>query len=144
MNRQCADVVSFTDNHGTLATITSAATTSVTGDFFNGGDGDETFNGTAGDDIALGNGGDDTLNGNGGADDLTGGAGNDTLNGGAGDDTFTSAAPPTGSTRDRGTPAPTRSWPARPARPSACPPSQRSSDLGRPLRPGRHRRLGQR
>ncbi|MEQ1652501.1 MAG: peroxidase family protein [Hyphomicrobium sp.] len=89
-------VVTFTDGLGNVETVTSAATTSVVGDFFNGLAVTDIFVGTSGDDIANGNGGadllsglagDDQLNGGGADDILNGGAGNDTLNGGAGNNT---------------------------------------------------------
>jgi Ca2+-binding RTX toxin-like protein len=90
VNRALRVVVTFTDNHGTLETVTSPPSI-VTGALFNGGPGADTFNGTAGEDHAFGNGGNDTLNGNGGNDILAGGPGNDTINAGAGDDTIQDA-----------------------------------------------------
>ena len=93
-------VVTYTDDNGTLETVTSAPTT-VTGDFFVGtGDTDE-WDGTEGEDIAFGRGEGDTLNGlggidrlngEGGEDDIFGGAGNDIITGGAGEDVLNGEA----------------------------------------------------
>jgi Ca2+-binding RTX toxin-like protein len=88
VNRRLRVVVTFVDNHGTTQTLTSAATVSVTGDYFTGTNSGNTWTGTAGDDIALGGGGNDTLNGGSGDDDLSGQAGNDTVNGQNGNDTI--------------------------------------------------------
>ena len=91
VGHQLRVVVSYTDDHGTAETVTSAPT-GIVGDFFNGNAAANTFNGTAGDDLALGNGGDDTLNGLAGSDTLNGGAGSDVLNGGAGLDVLIGGA----------------------------------------------------
>ncbi|HEY0475286.1 MAG TPA: peroxidase family protein [Kribbella sp.] len=90
VNRQLRVVVTYTDNHGTAETLTSAAT-GVTGDYFEGTVGADTWTGTAGDDRAYGRGGNDNLNAGAGNDLLVGEGGNDTLNGAAGNDTFESA-----------------------------------------------------
>jgi Ca2+-binding RTX toxin-like protein len=87
VNRALRVVVTFTDQHGTLETVTSPPSI-VTGALFIGGPGADTFNGNAGEDHAFGNGGNDTLNGNGGNDLLVGGPGNDTVSGGTEDDTI--------------------------------------------------------
>ena len=86
VNRRLRLRVQFTDDHGTLQTLFTAAT-GVTGDLFTGTAANNTWNGTAGDDRAFGLGGNDTLNAGAGDDVVAGGAGNDTLNLGAGDDT---------------------------------------------------------
>ncbi len=81
VNQFLRAVVSFTDGLGNIESVTSASTTRVVGDFFNGiGNNADTFVGTAGDDIANLNGGNDTATGGAGDDRLDGGA-----NGGAGD-----------------------------------------------------------
>lgn len=86
VNRALRVVVSYTDNHGTLETLTSPVT-GVTGDLFIGTAGVDNFAGTAGEDHVFGRGGNDNLNGAGANDIIAGEAGNDTINGGAGDDT---------------------------------------------------------
>jgi hypothetical protein len=87
-NRQLRVVATYTDNQGTLETVTSAATATTTaladiGLVFNGGAGADVFNGGNGNDTANGNGGTDTLNGNGGNDtfEFAAGFGNDTITG---------------------------------------------------------------
>jgi Ca2+-binding RTX toxin-like protein len=95
-NRHLRVVVTYTDNQGTLETVTSAFTAPNTaladiGVVFNGTAGNDIFNGGNGNDTANGLGGSDTLNGNGGADTLNGGAANDIINGGTGNDTITGA-----------------------------------------------------
>jgi Ca2+-binding RTX toxin-like protein len=87
VNRELRLVVHYTDDHGTLETLTSAATT-VTGDFIDPNNAAQLLTGTEGQDIIFGGGGNDTLNGLGEDDQLDGGAGNDTLTGDAGNDTF--------------------------------------------------------
>jgi len=87
VNRELRVVVTYTDDHGTLETLNSAATT-VTGDFIPANAAAQTLTGTEGSDIILGGGGADTLNGLGGDDLLDGGAGNDVINAGAGNDTL--------------------------------------------------------
>jgi Ca2+-binding RTX toxin-like protein len=90
-NRALRVVVTYTDDNGTLETVTSAATT-VTGVVFAGGAGSQNFAGTEGDDVASGGAGNDLLNGLGGNDTLSGDAGTDILRGGAGDDLITGGA----------------------------------------------------
>jgi Ca2+-binding RTX toxin-like protein len=85
VNRLLRVVVSYTDNHGTGESVTSAPS-GVTGDVFVGTANADVFNGTAGRDKASGLGGDDTLN-TGAADDVVeGGAGDDTISTAAGND----------------------------------------------------------
>ena len=78
-------VLRFTDNHGTLETLTSAPT-GVVGDVFVGTDAADNFTGTAGRDNASGAGGDDVLSTLGGDDIVAGDAGDDTINAGADND----------------------------------------------------------
>ena len=83
--------VTYTDGFGTVETLLSAATatvtsTSVPGVTLTGTSRADTLNGTGGDDILSGLDGNDTLNGLGGNDRLLGGDGNDLLSGGLGDD----------------------------------------------------------
>ncbi|HJZ31070.1 MAG TPA: calcium-binding protein, partial [Hyphomicrobiaceae bacterium] len=78
-------IVSYTDNQGTLETVTSAPT-DIVGDLLVGTNAANNIAGTEADDRILGEGGNDTLNGLGGSDILEGGAGNDVLNGGLGND----------------------------------------------------------
>ncbi len=83
--------VTYTDGFGSVETLLSAATatvtsTSVPGVTLMGTSRANTINGTGGDDILSGLGGNDTLNGLGGNDRLLGGDGNDLLSGGLGDD----------------------------------------------------------
>lgn len=108
--------VSYTDDQGTLETVTSGATSPVVGDLVligNGQDnaliggsfndrlvgraGDDTLSGNKGDDILLGGQGADTaaggvgadsLKGNGGSDRLVGNGGNDLVLGGGGRDSL--------------------------------------------------------
>jgi len=91
VNRQLRVVVTYTDDHGTTETVTSAATT-VVGDFIPANAASQTLTGNAGDDLILGGAGNDTLNGLGGGDTLDGGAGTDTLNGGDGNDSLSGGA----------------------------------------------------
>ncbi|WAG80596.1 heme peroxidase [Metapseudomonas furukawaii] len=89
-------VASFTDDFGTLETVTSAATAVVGGVFtavaggstLIGTAGDDVMNGGAGNDTLVGGLGDDTLFGDGGDDMLMGGSGVDTMIGGVGNDTY--------------------------------------------------------
>jgi Ca2+-binding RTX toxin-like protein len=81
VNRALRVVVSYTDDHGTAESVTSAAT-GVTGDLFIGTAAANSWTGTAGDDIARGGGGNDTLNGGNGNDVIAGEGGDDTINGG--------------------------------------------------------------
>jgi Ca2+-binding RTX toxin-like protein len=90
-NRALRVVVTYTDDNGTLETVTSAAT-SVTGTVFAGGAGSQNFVGTEGDDVASGGAGNDLLNGLGGDDTLSGDAGTDVIRGGDGDDLITGGA----------------------------------------------------
>jgi len=87
VNRQLEVVVRYTDDHGTLETLTSAATT-VTGDFIDPNAAGQVLTGTNGQDIIFGGGGNDTLNGLGEDDQLDGGTGNDIINAGLGNDTL--------------------------------------------------------
>ncbi|WP_079202276.1 peroxidase family protein [Pseudomonas sp. CC6-YY-74] len=79
--------VTYTDDFGTLETVTSVATSTVL-NLIVGTAGNDVLNGTAFADEIQGLGGNDTLNGLGGNDLLGGGEGNDRLNGGAGADTM--------------------------------------------------------
>jgi len=88
VNRFLRVVVSFTDNHGTAESVTSAPT-GVVGDVFVGTPDSDNYNGTAGRDNASGVGGDDILRGNAGDDILDGGDGDDQIFGGLGNDTIT-------------------------------------------------------
>jgi predicted extracellular nuclease/2',3'-cyclic-nucleotide 2'-phosphodiesterase (5'-nucleotidase family)/Ca2+-binding RTX toxin-like protein len=87
VNRQLRVVVSYTDDQGTVETLTSVPTI-VTGDFFVGTSSVNTFTGTNGQDIIAGMGGNDVLNGLDGDDIFryTVGDGKDTVDGGAGND----------------------------------------------------------
>ncbi len=91
VNRLLRVRVSFTDNHGTGESVTSAAT-GVTGDVFVGTADPDTYNGTAGRDKVSGLGGGDILNTGAGADIVDGGDGDDNINAGAGNDTITGGA----------------------------------------------------
>ena len=102
VNRALRAVVTYTDNHGTLETVTSNVT-GVTGDLFVGTAGADNFTEQAGEDHVFGRGGNDTLNGANGNDIIAGEAGNDTINGGNGETTpRSSPAPETASTRVTG------------------------------------------
>ncbi|NQD94099.1 heme peroxidase, partial [Pseudomonas sp. CrR25] len=88
--------VTYTDELGTLETVTSLATSVVT-NLIVGTAGNDVLNGTAvadeiqglgGNDILNGLGGDDVLDGGAGNDSLIGHLGNDTLIGGLGNDTY--------------------------------------------------------
>jgi predicted extracellular nuclease/2',3'-cyclic-nucleotide 2'-phosphodiesterase (5'-nucleotidase family)/Ca2+-binding RTX toxin-like protein len=89
VNRQLRVVVSYTDDQGTVETLTSVPTI-VTGDFFVGTSSANTFTGTNGQDIIAGLGNNDILNGLDGDDIFryTFGDGKDTVDGGAGSDTL--------------------------------------------------------
>jgi len=89
VNRQLRVVVSYTDDQGTLETLTSVPST-VTGDFYVGTSSDNTFTGTNGQDIIAGLGRNDILNGLDGDDTFlyTVGDGRDTIDGGTGNDTL--------------------------------------------------------
>ena len=84
--QQVRVVVSYTDNRGTLESLTSSATAVVVGAVIVGTNAANILNGTQQGDQISGLGGNDTLNGLGGNDTLDGGAGNDTLDGGQGAD----------------------------------------------------------
>jgi 2',3'-cyclic-nucleotide 2'-phosphodiesterase (5'-nucleotidase family)/Ca2+-binding RTX toxin-like protein/endonuclease/exonuclease/phosphatase family metal-dependent hydrolase len=89
VNRQLRVVVSYTDDQGTVETLTSVPTI-VTGDFFVGTANANTFTGTNGQDIIAGLGNNDILNGLDGNDIFryTIGDGKDIVDGGAGSDTL--------------------------------------------------------
>ena len=78
---------SYTDGHGTLESVASAATETVLG-YGLGTNGGDTLVGTSDDDVIYGLAGNDNLTGNGGNDRLDGGTGADTMLGGAGNDTY--------------------------------------------------------
>ncbi|WP_439858876.1 peroxidase family protein [Pseudomonas sp. MBLB4136] len=103
--QQLRVVVRYTDELGTLETVTSQATAAVVNlivgtagndvlngtvfdDEIRGLDGDDILNGLAGNDVLDGGLGNDRLDGGTGNDVLNGGAGNDTLIGGSGNDTM--------------------------------------------------------
>jgi Ca2+-binding RTX toxin-like protein len=87
VNRELRVRVTYTDDFGTVESVTSLATI-VTGDLVNGTAANELIDGTAGQDILFGGAGTDTLNGGAENDTLSGGEGNDAINGGSGDDTI--------------------------------------------------------
>jgi len=87
VNRQLRVVVTYTDDHGTTETVSSAPTT-VTGDLIPANAAAQTLTGTNGQDIIFGGAGADVINALGENDNITGGTGNDTINAGAGDDTI--------------------------------------------------------
>ena len=87
VGQQLRVVVTYTDDQGTVETVTSPAT-AVLGDNYVGTNANNTRVGNEGDDHLLGLGGADTLSGIGGDDILDGGLDNDTLNGGDGNDTL--------------------------------------------------------
>jgi len=87
VNRELRLQVSFTDNGGSLETLTSAVTT-VTGDAIPAAAAAQVLNGTEGQDIIFGGGGADTINGLGENDIIDGGAGADNIQAGNGDDTI--------------------------------------------------------
>jgi len=80
IGRPLRAIVTYTDDFGTVESVTSAATAAV-GDFITGNGQANTLTGTAFADRIQGLGGADILNGAGGSDVLEGGAGGDTLNG---------------------------------------------------------------
>ncbi|WP_342119829.1 choice-of-anchor L domain-containing protein [Pseudoduganella sp. OTU4001] len=80
-------VASYTDGHGTLESVSSAASAVVAG-YQQGSAGADTLSGTAYADLLYGLGGNDTLASDGGNDMLDGGSGADTMLGGAGDDRY--------------------------------------------------------
>ncbi|WPC06763.1 peroxidase family protein [Pseudomonas benzenivorans] len=83
--QQLRVVVRYTDELGTLETVTSLATAAVR-NLIVGTAGDDVLNGTAFDDVIQGLAGNDILNGLAGNDVLEGGIGNDRLDGGTGND----------------------------------------------------------
>ncbi|WP_324730757.1 peroxidase family protein [Pseudomonas paeninsulae] len=94
--QQLRVVVTYTDDLGTLETVTSVATSVVT-NLIVGTAGNDVLNGTAfadeiqglaGNDVLNGLGGDDVLDGGEGDDVLIGGAGADIMIGGAGNDVY--------------------------------------------------------
>ena len=89
VNRQLRVVLSYTDDQGTVETLTSVPTI-VTGDFYVGTSSVNTFTGTNGQDIISGLGNNDILNGLAGDDTFlyTVGDGRDIVDGGAGNDTL--------------------------------------------------------
>ncbi|TWC34957.1 Ca2+-binding RTX toxin-like protein [Pseudomonas sp. SJZ079] len=86
--QQLRVVVTYTDDLGTLETVTSVATSVVT-NLIVGTPGNDVLNGTAFADEIQGLAGNDSLFGFAGNDVLIGGAGNDVLSGGSGADTMT-------------------------------------------------------
>ncbi|MGE8499603.1 MAG: peroxidase family protein [Pseudomonas sp.] len=90
--QQVRVVITYTDNRGTVESVTSAATALVASTVIMGTAGNNTLTGTSGDDIIFGLGGNDVLNGLAGNDTLDGGAGNDTLDGGLGADVLLGGA----------------------------------------------------
>ncbi|WP_271254232.1 esterase-like activity of phytase family protein [Pseudanabaena sp. Chao 1811] len=89
VNRQLRVVLSYTDDQGSLETLTSVPTI-VTGDLFFGTSRVDTFTGTNGQDIISGLGNNDILNGLNGDDIFryTIGDGKDIVDGGSGNDTL--------------------------------------------------------
>lgn len=89
VNRQLRVVLSYTDDQGTLETLTSVPTI-ATGDLFFGTSKVDTFAGTNGQDIIAGLGNNDILNGLNGDDIFryTIGDGKDIVDGGSGNDTL--------------------------------------------------------
>ncbi|UTW07475.1 peroxidase family protein [Pseudomonas benzenivorans] len=85
--QQLRVVVSYTDDLGTLETVTSLATAAVV-NLIVGTAGNDVLNGTAFDDEIQGLAGNDVLNGGAGNDSLIGGLGNDILRGREGNDTM--------------------------------------------------------
>jgi|GEM_PF-2988732 len=89
-------MASYTDGHGTVESVTSPATSTVSvfspstvgNDRLLGTGGDDVMNGLAGNDTILGYSGNDTLLGDIGNDLLDGGVGKDRLSGGSGADTL--------------------------------------------------------
>jgi len=94
VDRELRVITTYTDDNGTLETVTSATTT-VVGDFIPadiaaqilaGNEGQDIIFGGAGGDNISGNGENDLLDGGADADLILGGAGNDTIIGGTGAD----------------------------------------------------------
>ena len=88
VNRELRVVITYTDDHGTLETVTSAPTI-VTGDFIAANAAGQPLTGNEGQDLIFGGGGGDIINGLGEDDRLDGGTGGDIILGGAGNDTIT-------------------------------------------------------
>jgi Ca2+-binding RTX toxin-like protein len=84
-------VVTFTDDQGTLETVTSAATT-VVGDSIPPNGLPQTLSGNEGQDSIQGGAGADTIFGLGENDIIDGGTGADTIFGGSGNETITAAS----------------------------------------------------
>jgi Ca2+-binding RTX toxin-like protein len=91
VGRRLQVVATYTDDHGTTESVTSAAT-GIVGNFIAANPASQTLNGTDFDDIILGGGGTDTINGGLGNDTLDGGTGGDTINGNDGNDVITGGA----------------------------------------------------
>jgi Ca2+-binding RTX toxin-like protein len=91
VNFELRVVVTYTDDQGTLETVTSAATT-VVGDSIPANGLAQTLTGTEGQDSILGGGGIDTIFGLGENDIIDGGTGADTIFGGSGNETITGGA----------------------------------------------------
>ena len=87
VNRELRVAVTYTDDQGTVETVTSPATT-VTGDFVAANGVAQTLLGTEGQDIINGGGGADIISGFGENDIIDGGTGIDSIAGGAGNDTI--------------------------------------------------------
>ena len=87
VNRELRVVITYTDDQGTIETVTSPAT-AVTGDFVAASDLVQTLLGTEGQDIINGGGGADIIFGFGENDIIDGGTGIDLIDGGAGNDTI--------------------------------------------------------
>ena len=87
VNRELRVVVTYTDDQGTVETVTSPATT-VVGDFFAANGAAQTLLGTEGQEIINGGGGADIISGFGENDIIDGGTGIDTIAAGAGNDTI--------------------------------------------------------
>ena len=85
VNRRLVLRVFYTDDHGTLESVTSPQT-GVVGLRFTGTGVAETVTGTAGSDVISGGGGNDIINAGAGPDTIIGGPGNDTIDAGAGAD----------------------------------------------------------
>jgi Ca2+-binding RTX toxin-like protein len=85
VNRQLQVVVTYTDDQGTLETVTSAPT-AVVGDFIPAAAAGQPLAGNEGADLIFGGGGNDVIASFGGSDTIDGGAGIDLIDAGGGDD----------------------------------------------------------
>ena len=85
VNRQLQVVVTFTDDQGTLETVTSAPT-AVVGDFIPANGAGQALAGNEGADLIFGGGGLDAIGSFGGSDTIDGGLGTDLIDAGGGDD----------------------------------------------------------